>query len=84
MFRLLAAVLIAASGLAIAVGAKAETQEVNIYSARHYDTDLALYDRFTEETGIRVNLIEGESDELIARIEREGKYSPADILVTVD
>ena len=84
MFRLLAAVLIAASGLAIAVGAKAETQEVNIYSARHYDTDLALYDHFTEETGIRVNLIEGESDELIARIEREGKYSPADILVTVD
>ncbi|MEP2828811.1 Fe(3+) ABC transporter substrate-binding protein [Parvibaculum sp.] len=84
MFRLLTAVLILASGLAAAAGAKAETQEVNIYSARHYDTDLELYDRFTEETGISVNLIEGGSDELIARIEREGKQSPADILVTVD
>ncbi|MEM7466556.1 MAG: Fe(3+) ABC transporter substrate-binding protein [Pseudomonadota bacterium] len=57
---------------------------MNIYSARHYDTDLALYDRFTELTGIRVNLIEGGSDALIARIANEGKYSPADILITVD
>ncbi|MFN4229492.1 Fe(3+) ABC transporter substrate-binding protein [Parvibaculum sp.] len=84
MFRFFAAALVLASGIAAVVGAKAETQEVNIYSARHYDTDLKLYDRFTEETGIRVNLIEGGSDELIARIEREGKQSPADILVTVD
>ena len=59
-------------------------QEVNIYSARHYDTDLALYDRFTEQTGIQVNLIEGNSDVLIERIRNEGEYSPADILITVD
>ncbi len=84
MFRFFAAALVLATGLSAAIGARAETQEVNIYSARHYDTDLKLYDRFTEETGIRVNLIEGGSDELIARIEREGKQSPADILVTVD
>lgn len=84
MLRFLAAIFVAAVGLSAAVGARAETKEVNIYSARHYDTDLELYDRFTEQTGIRVNLIEGDSDELIARIEREGKQSPADLLITVD
>lgn len=58
--------------------------EVNVYSARHYDTDLALYDTFTERTGIRVNLIEGGSDALIERIGQEGDLSPADMLITVD
>lgn len=58
--------------------------EVNVYSSRHYDTDLELYDRFTEETGISVNLIEGGSDELIERLNSEGINSPADILITVD
>ncbi|WP_245545193.1 Fe(3+) ABC transporter substrate-binding protein [Parvibaculum lavamentivorans] len=84
MLRLLAGILVLAFALSAAVGASAETKEVNVYSARHYDTDLELYDRFTSETGIRVNLIEGDSDELIARIEREGKQSPADMLITVD
>ena len=59
-------------------------EEVNVYSARHYDTDLALYDRFTEITGIKVNLIEGNSDGLIERIRNEGDLSPADMLITVD
>lgn len=58
--------------------------EVNVYSSRHYDTDLELYDQFTEETGISVNLIEGGSDELIERLNSEGINSPADILITVD
>lgn len=58
--------------------------EVNIYSSRHYDTDMELYDRFTDETGIAVNLIEGGSDELIERLNSEGINSPADILITVD
>lgn len=57
---------------------------VNIYSARHYDTDIKIYSKFTEETGIKVNLLEGKSDALIERIGSEGKYSPADILLTVD
>lgn len=57
---------------------------VNVYSARHYDTDNALYQEFTDETGIEVNLIEGESDQLIARIKAEGRNSPADMLITVD
>lgn len=59
-------------------------EEVNVYSARHYDTDQALYKEFTEKTGIEVNLIEGGSDELIERVKSEGINSPADILITVD
>lgn len=58
--------------------------QVNIYSSRHYNTDDQLYDGFTEQTGIKVNLIEGKDDELIERIKSEGTNSPADILITVD
>ena len=57
---------------------------VNVYSSRHYDTDLALYDGFTAATGIEVNRIEAGADELIARIQAEGEFSPADVLITVD
>lgn len=57
---------------------------VNVYSARHYDIDDALYERFTEQTGIQVNLVEGKSDELIERINNEGANSPADVFITVD
>lgn len=57
---------------------------VNIYSARHYDTDDRLYGDFEAATGITVNRIEGDSDELIARMRAEGRMSPADVLITVD
>lgn len=57
---------------------------VNVYSARHYDVDDALYESFTEQTGIEVNLVEGKSDELIERIKTEGEASPADVFITVD
>ena len=57
---------------------------VNVYSARHYDTDDALYSDFESQTGIKVNLIEGNSDALIQRLQREGKRSPADVFITVD
>ena len=67
-----------------ALSAPAFAQEVNIYSSRHYDTDDALYDAFTEQTGITVNRIEAKADELIARMEAEGANSPADVLLTVD
>lgn len=58
--------------------------DVNVYSARHYDSDDALYQQFEEQTGITVNRIEGDSDELIARMQAEGANSPADIFLTVD
>lgn len=75
-----------ASGLVlVAVAATADDDNVvNVYSARHYDTDLALYQRFEEQTGIRINLIEGGSDGLIERIVNEAEFSPADVLITVD
>lgn len=57
---------------------------VNLYSARHYDTDEDLYESFREATGIRVNVVEAEADQLIERIKSEGANSPADALVTVD
>ena len=60
------------------------TGVVNLYTARHYDTDQALYERFTEQTGIRVNTIEGNADQLIARMTNEGSASPADLFVTAD
>ncbi|MEM7489570.1 MAG: extracellular solute-binding protein [Pseudomonadota bacterium] len=58
--------------------------ELNLYSSRHYDTDERLYSDFEEQTGITINRIEGNADELIARMEAEGANSPADILLTVD
>jgi iron(III) transport system substrate-binding protein len=58
--------------------------EVNLYSSRHYDTDLALYEDFTKQTGIKVNRIEADADALIERIQSEGEFSPADLLITVD
>lgn len=64
--------------------ADAAEQVVNIYSSRHYDTDLKLYEDFTAQTGIEVNRIEAGADELIERILADGEYSPADLLITVD
>ena len=71
-------------GLLLAVEIISAEEVVNVYSARHYDTDEAMYERFTEETGIEVNLIEGGSDALIERIKSEDRFSPADMLITVD
>ncbi|APX14079.1 extracellular solute-binding protein [Tateyamaria omphalii] len=58
--------------------------ELNLYSSRHYDTDERLYSDFTDATGITINRIEGNADELIERMRAEGANSPADILLTVD
>ena len=80
----MALMLAACSGGEEAATPVADNGEVNIYSARHYDTDLALYDEFTAETGIKVNRIEADSDALIERIESEGEFSPADVFITVD
>jgi len=74
--------LVGLAATAIALPVAAET--VNVYSARHYDSDDRLYEMFTEQTGIEVNVLEGDSDELIQRIKREGDASPADIMMTVD
>jgi iron(III) transport system substrate-binding protein len=62
----------------------AETGAVNVYSGRHYDSDLDLYATFTRETGIKVNLIEAGGDALIERLAQEGEASPADVFITAD
>ena len=72
-------------GLGLATGASvAAAQTLNLYTARHYDSDEALYEAFTDATGIEVNVLEGDSDQLIERIRREGAASPADVFMTVD
>lgn len=62
----------------------AEENVLNLYSARHYQTDEALYSNFTQQTGIKINRIEGKEEELLERIRNEGANSPADVLLTVD
>lgn len=57
---------------------------VNIYTDRHYDTDQALYDAFTAETGIKVNVVKAKSDELLERLKIEGENTEADLVVTAD
>jgi iron(III) transport system substrate-binding protein len=79
MKQLLAALLLGLATLALAQG-----DVVNVYSARHYESDTALYQAFTDATGIRVNVIEANADELIERIRSEGAQSPADVIITVD
>ncbi len=84
-FVAMAALLAAAVWLPVpALLARAQAGEVNLYSARHYDTDQSLYDGFTAQTGITVNVVQAGEDQLIERLKSEGANSPADILLTVD
>ena len=61
-----------------------QAEEVNVYSGRKEALIKPLFDEFTEQTGIRVNLVTGKADALITRLELEGENSPADLLLTVD
>jgi iron(III) transport system substrate-binding protein len=56
----------------------------NVYTHRHYEADQLLFDKFTEKTGIKVNVVSASADELIQKLELEGANSPADVLITVD
>lgn len=67
-----------------AANASAQEKTLNLYSARHYQTDEALYANFTRQTGIKINRIEAKEDELLERIRNEGANSPADVFLTVD
>lgn len=82
MTRLFLSAIVAFS--AAACSQPADTEVVNVYSARHYDSDEVAYARFTEETGIEVNLVEASGDLLIERIRTDGDRSPADVVITVD
>ena len=70
---------------AVAMPAAAADEPVlNLYSARHYQTDEALYGEFTKATGIKINRIEAGDEQLVERLKTEGAASPADVLLIVD
>lgn len=70
--------------LGLAATAQAQDQVLNLYSARHYQTDEALYANFTKTTGIRINRVDTDDAGLLARLKSEGSASPADVVLLVD
>lgn len=64
--------------------AMTQEQVVNIYSARHYPSDEALYSQFTHSTGIRINRVDADDAGILARLRAEGSASPADVILLVD
>ncbi|WP_109582581.1 Fe(3+) ABC transporter substrate-binding protein [Cupriavidus plantarum] len=70
--------------LGLSATAAAQEKVLNLYTARHYQTDESLYNNFTRQTGIKINRIEGQEDPLLERIRNEGANSPADVFITVD
>jgi iron(III) transport system substrate-binding protein len=68
-----------ASGTALA-----QEKVLNIYSARHYQTDDTMYDTFTRTTGIKINRVDSDDAGLLNRLKTEGAASPADIVLLVD
>lgn len=76
---------LAAFGLTLGCAAASAQQPVlNLYSARHYQTDEALYENFTKATGIRINRIDGDDAGILSRLKSEGAASPADVVLLVD
>lgn len=76
--------VLAVLSLCASLSAHAQENVLNLYSARHYQTDEALYANFSKQTGIKINRIEAKEDELLERIRNEGAASPADVFITVD
>lgn len=72
------------TGLFIARRSDAQGGTLNLYSARHYNTDEALYGNFADLTGIKINRVDAEPDPLVQRLKAEGDKSPCDILITTD
>ena len=76
--------LLASLALLIASPAWAQDQVLNLYSARHYSTDEALYNNFTKATGIKINRVDADDAGILARLKAEGAASPADVILLVD
>lgn len=76
--------LAALAALALPLAAPAQEKVLNLYSARHYQTDEALYANFTQATGIRINRIDADDAGILARLKSEGSASPADVILLVD
>jgi iron(III) transport system substrate-binding protein len=78
------AVSLASVLLAVSAGAFAQEPVLNLYSARHYSTDEALYANFTKATGIKINRVDADDAGILARLKAEGAASPADVILLVD
>ena len=72
------------AALAAALPAAAQEKVLNLYSARHYQTDEALYANFSKATGIRINRVDADDAGILARLKSEGSASPADVILLVD
>lgn len=70
--------------LLLVLGSAAFAEEVNVYSAREEQLIKPLLDAFSQDTGIKVNLVTGDDDPLLERLKREGANSPADLLIMAD
>ncbi|MEI7785827.1 MAG: extracellular solute-binding protein [Betaproteobacteria bacterium] len=77
-------ILAGLTGLALSCGALAQDKVLNIYSARHYPTDEALYSDFTKATGIQIRRVDADDAGILARLRAEGAASPADVILLVD
>jgi iron(III) transport system substrate-binding protein len=77
---------LAAATLCVLAGATQASEEpvLNLYSARHYSTDEALYSNFTKATGIKINRVDADDAGILARLKAEGSASPADVILLVD
>jgi iron(III) transport system substrate-binding protein len=82
--RLALAVAALLGTVGYAASVSAQEQVVNLYSARHYQTDEALYANFTKATGIKVNRVDADDAGILARLKAEGSASPADVILLVD
>ena len=59
-------------------------EEVRVYSGRHYNTDRQVYKKFSDQTGIKVRLVEASGISLVQRLKSEGKNTKADVIILVD
>jgi iron(III) transport system substrate-binding protein len=84
MSRLIKDILLAASAGLLTTVAGAQSNVLNLYSARHYQTDEALYSQFTKATGIKINRVDADDAGILARLKAEGSASPADVILLVD
>lgn len=84
MSRLSFAAAVAALAVAASSAAVGQEKVLNLYSARHYQTDEALYADFTKATGIRINRVDADDAGILARLKSEGTASPADVILLVD
>ena len=84
VFSLALSALTALTAGLFSASALANEQVINLYSARHYPTDEALYNDFTKATGIKINRVDSDDAGIIARLKAEGSASPADVILLVD